>query len=173
MCVETQGRDRETRVRFTRRFALSAFQTLEEISIPFSCCINDIEATADHLENLERILFYEADLDDIIIFIKKSRKLTKIKVTSFVLPGSIMKKTDQKLIFDGCDHAGDLKTVNVINLPMLNAERAKLPNAKMVTLYVTEEVYLATKWTMKRTDFEFIQMRRNDSFEWDHDFYPI
>lgn len=42
-------------------------------------------------------------------------------------------------------------------------ERAKLQYPEKVTLYVLESVYLATKWVLRETDFEFIMLKGCDS----------
>lgn len=160
------------------RFALSIFQNLEEICIERSYLINDIEAMADNLVNLERIRFGYADLDDIMTLIKRARNVSKIKVTKFIRAASCgISKTTERLIYarpgrenNRCFEEQEQK---VINLSSLNTERAQLSDAKMITLYVTEEVYLTTKRVMNETDYDFIQLRRFESFKWDHDFHEM
>lgn len=152
------------------RFALSDFHSLEEISVSLSYSINDIEATANNLENLKRIQFGFADINDVMIFIKRSKTLTKIKVEHFIHTASYIERTKNNIIYHRNIHEYDFEKQKVINLPLLNAERAKLTNAKKVTIYVTEEVYLVTKWAIKATEFEFIQIKRFESYEWDTDF---
>lgn len=70
------------------------------------------------------------------------------------------------------DHCGYLKNAEeepqFINLDRLNRERAKLPNAEKITLYVDERLYLATKWTRRETDLPFIRLKRFESFEMYH-----
>lgn len=53
-----------------------------------------------------------------------------------------------------------------IDLPALNRERAKLENPQKVTLYATEEVYLATKWALGQTEFEFISLKLAESLNY-------
>lgn len=141
------------------RFALSAFRHLEEIYVYNSFNINDIEATVANLKNLERIQFKHADVVDLIPFIRKSRKLTKIIVSKFVLIDLNVEIPKGGLKFISVGGNGLIEQT-VVNLSTLNAERAKLPNATKITLIVDERTYLATKWAMKATDFEYIQMRR-------------
>lgn len=119
--------------RLTKCFALSTFQNLEEISLFASYNLNDIESMADNLKNLERIRFEQADLNDLITFIKRARKLTKIRVNKFICFPSNMyiSYIDRK---DRLDKEPNEQTV--INLSFLNKERAKLPKANTVTLYV-------------------------------------
>lgn len=155
------------------RFGLSIFRNLEEICIQRSYLINDIEAMSDNLVNLERIRFGYADLDDIMTIIKRAKNLSKIKVTKFIRVASCgISKTTERVIYAGpgnefnrCFKEQEQK----VNLSSLNTERAKLSDAKMITLYLTEEVYLTTKRVMN----EFIQLRRFQSSEWDHGFDEI
>lgn len=157
--------------RYTERFSMSHLHILEEMYVTLSYCINDIEATAKNLINLKRIQFRWADINDIMMFIKNSTELTKIRVKHFVCTASfILKKTKEEVIYNGDVGEADSQKQKVIDLPLLNAERAKLKNAKRVMLYVTEEVYLATKWAMRETDFQFIQLKRIESYDWDTEF---
>lgn len=159
---------------YTKRFTLSSFENLEEISVLTSYNLDDIEAIADNLENLERIRFEKAVFDDIVTFIKRARKLTKIRVTKFVRFPSDVQRVDKVVSYPKNKFISDtdFEEQAIINLSLLNSERAKVLNAKMVTLYVNENVYLATKWAMDRTHFDSVQLRRLKSFEWDHDFPP-
>lgn len=59
---------------------------------------------------------------------------------------------------------------NIFNLIALNNARRQLADAQKITIYVKEEIYLATKWAMKETDFDLIRIKRYESFEWHHDF---
>lgn len=58
----------------------------------------------------------------------------------------------------------------ILNLIALNKERAKLQNARKMTIYVRDDVFLTTKWAMKHGDINlrFIEMKRSDSYEWNH-----
>lgn len=157
---------------FLDRIRLSPFRSLEEIYLTKSYAIKDIEAAAENLENLQRIAFRYADLNDIIPFIRRARKLNKIKVSKFLLTASRIRK-DAKLIHYKCindfefELEDEFEEQKVIDLSSLNAERAKLANAEMVALYVNEATYLATKQAMEETNFEFIQIKRIESYVWD------
>lgn len=125
---------------------------LEELCVTSSHAINDLHRLPDTLMNIRHIYFLEASTDDILPFIKRAPKLNKIKVRHFY--GGIHFDVDS----------------NVLNLMALNEAREKLDFAKKITIYVKEDVYLATKWTMARTEFSLIQMRRIESYDWDMDF---
>lgn len=170
------------KVTHSDRFALSTFRSLQEIYVRSSFNINDIEATADNLENLERIEIVSAVLDDLIPLIKRAKNLRKIKVKRFIRTFSHVKRTNEKLYWIYTDSSvqtylyEEQKVIQFIIVELSLNERSKLSNVKMITLYVNEDVYLATKWMMRQTEFEFIQMKRVSSFEWDYDFecgFPI
>lgn len=81
------------------RLPLSNLRSLEEIHLSNSYDINDIKATADNLEKLERHDFGFADIDDIILFIKRARNLRKIRVFRLVRSeASGMKRTESESI---------------------------------------------------------------------------
>ena len=118
-----------------------------EISlIECECWIGEIcisEITVQNLMNMERLYLKIGECANILLFIKQSRNLKKIKLVCFK-PGQILE------------------------LDMLNTEREKLIGAHKVTIYVQDEVFLATKWAIKNgiTNFPLIEMKRIDSFEW-------
>ncbi|XP_031635570.1 uncharacterized protein LOC116348651 [Contarinia nasturtii] len=103
----------------------------------------DMEILANALIKLERLYIFVSNIDEIMPFIRRSPKLNKIKF----IP---------------------LKEGVVLNLTMLNAERAKLIGARKITIYTRDDVFLATKWTTRNgdTNLSFIEMRRLDSIVW-------
>lgn len=137
---------------YEKRLELSILCDLEELYVYNSECIADMEIVANELINLKRIHFYRANADDIIPFMRKSVELEKIKVGRF---------------YNGAHFSEDTQ---IIDLPALNEERIQLTDARKITLYVWEDVYLATKWTLKETNFALIRLKHIESFEWDHDF---
>lgn len=59
----------------------------------------------------------------------------------------------------------------ILDLPALNRERAKLPGARKITIFVRDDVFLSTKWAMNGDiNLSFIELRRSDSYEWNHHF---
>ncbi|XP_055301890.1 uncharacterized protein LOC129568249 isoform X2 [Sitodiplosis mosellana] len=136
----------------SQHFTLSALINLEELCISKSCLISDLKSLPLILNNLKMIHFGEASSDDILAFISRAVKVNKIKVL-FLLSGAH---------FD--------KFTNILDLSALNKAREKLAVASKVTIYVAETVYLATKWVMEKTDYSLIEMKRIDSYDWQHEF---
>lgn len=102
--------------------------------------ITNIMTLADKLINLEFIQFLYANICDILPFIRYSPKLTKIVVFR-------LKKSDK----------------TILNVAELNEERSNLNNARKVTIYVEEPVYLAVKWSVNQTDGSLVRIKRGSS----------
>lgn len=136
--------------------ALSALAHLENIAFPDSRCITDIETIATKLANLKFVHFGLSDTNHVKLFMGGNPKLERIRIDWFV------------------DRVGNIEDDKVLSLIELNNERAtKLPNAKKVTLYVQEPIYLATKWASRETDLDFIKLKRIDTLnDRDFDFVP-
>ncbi|XP_031639055.1 uncharacterized protein LOC116351136 [Contarinia nasturtii] len=105
----------------------------------------DMEILANGLTKLERLYIRRGGIDDIMPFIRRSLKLNKIKF----IPR-----------YDGV----------VLNLAMMNEERAKLSGARKIIIYTRDDVFLATKWTTTNgdTNLNFIEMRRWNSIKWEN-----
>lgn len=138
--------------RLTEPLALSPLKNIEEIFVRDSKYLYDLDTMTMDLVNLRRIHFFEASLNDITPFFKRSVEMEMIKVDRFV--GGIH--------FD--------KNAKVINLLALNRERERLMGATKITLFVEEDIYLATKRAMKGNDFTSIRLKRDTSYEWEHFF---
>lgn len=61
-------------------FAMSALRNIEELHVQKSTEINDIGATADNLVNLKLLYMNEADINSIMPFIRRARKMEMIKI---------------------------------------------------------------------------------------------
>lgn len=132
---------------------LSALSKLEELCANNSFNIADMEAVANDLINLKRIHFQKAFFVKIMLFVRRSVALDKIKVDIWL------------------DHGSSNFGQNpIVDLVKLNRAREQLPNARTITVYVKEEVYLATKRALKETNFPLIRLKRIESFEWNHNF---
>lgn len=125
--------------------ALSGLVHLEDISFPDTRYIIDIDTVATRLNNLKFIHFRISNLTHVKLFIGRNPKLERIRIDWFM------------------DEAGNIKDEKCLNLIELNKERAKIPNAKKVTLYVEESTYLATKRATRDTDFDFINLKRTNT----------
>ena len=123
---------------------------LKELCIGCTINITDMNALAKSLVNLEQIQFLVAHSNQIVPFVRHSTKLTKIKVKS------LKEETSR----DG----------NVLDLTAWNKERGKLVGARKIVVYVEEDVYLATKWTLNDIDRSLIQLKRTESHDSNHDF---
>lgn len=123
--------------------SLSALcNSLEEMYIDNALYISDLSFIANNLINLKQIHFGDACLRNIHPFIFRSLNLEKIVFY------------DKNCIYG-----------TYFDIYALNIERKKLPNAKKITIYVNEQVYLATKWAFKNTDLSLIRLKRIESFQ--------
>ncbi|XP_031633817.1 uncharacterized protein LOC116347382 [Contarinia nasturtii] len=109
---------------FEKTYNLTQLTNLRELIILGGSIAEDMEILANCLTNLERLYVDEANIDDILPFIRRSPKLNKIKF----IPRD--------------------KGV-VLNLEMMNKERAKLARARKIIIYTRDDVFLATKWTTR------------------------
>lgn len=132
--------------------AVGGMENVEELCIDQSRSLTDLQSLPHILSNLKRIEFKEATSDDILLFIRHAWRVNKIKVT-YLEDGLYFNKNEQ-----------------ILDLFALNKERGKLNCARKIVIYVDEDVYLATKWAMKKTDFRLIEMKRITSFDWRHEF---
>lgn len=116
-----------------------------EIYMPINVMADKMTNIAMSLVNLERIVFREASTNDILPFIRHSKKLMEIRVC---------------LLKDGI-HFND----NRLNLFQLNEERKSLRGARKVTIYVTENVFLTTNWTTAKAKFSLLEIRRLSAYQ--------
>ncbi|XP_055303250.1 uncharacterized protein LOC129568935 [Sitodiplosis mosellana] len=119
---------------------LSPLIGLKQLHILMTDNITNKSILAETLVNLEFIQFVDARVDDIHPFIRFSPNLTKISVCH-------LKEKDG----------------HTLNIEQLNKERSKLSNARKVTIYVEEHVYLAVKWAKNQTNRGFIEIKRSAS----------
>lgn len=121
---------------FSESHSLGHLSNLKELEIMNSVNLKDLETLALGLKNLEVLtLSNTATVNDILPFIRYSVKLYRIQAN-----------------FD----EGSL------NLCKLNEERKRLATARKIILYVSDNVFLETKWTTMRGEInlDFIEMRR-------------
>lgn len=120
---------------------------LRELDINKGSDINDLESFPTKVPELEQIYFSEASADDILPFIRQSRKLKIMKI-DFLLDGTYLEN-------------------GILDLMALNKEREKLVKARKIMLYINETVFLATKWVQKEMNLKMIEFRRGESFEFE------
>lgn len=99
----------------------------------------DVTQIPNLCKNLERLFVYESSIDGILPFIRYSPHLNEIAI----------RKLES----------------NTLDISVLNNERIKLNGAQKVTIYVAEHVYLATKWSTKTINLDFIEIKRICSYE--------
>lgn len=127
-----------------RDIILDSLVNLKELAISVSCHVGNLINMAKNLTKLERIFFYQAVADDILILIKHSATLREITVSR--LPYGI--------------HF----VRGALDIVALNAEREKLPGAVPVKIYVDETIYLRTKWKTSQAICRLVEVKRLD--EW-------
>lgn len=137
--------------KFRKSFNLVQLTNLREIIVRFGSLDmdeKDLEILANGLTSLNRLWINGYDVhmnvDVIRPFIRRSLNLNKIKFVHL--------------------------NPKILNLPMLNEERANLVGAQKITLYVRGDVFLHNKWTTRNGDMNmsFIEVRRYDSIYWNH-----
>ncbi|XP_031637114.1 uncharacterized protein LOC116349706 isoform X1 [Contarinia nasturtii] len=57
----------------------------------------------------------------------------------------------------------------VIDLPALNKKREKLEGACKTTIYAQEDIYLATKSQFDQLTYSMIELKREQTFDWKHE----
>lgn len=122
-------------------FGLPIMTNLKELKIDESheMTSTDLEMLATNLINLEKVTLGLADFRDISTLVRRLPKLKKLDV---------------------------YPSGEILNLWSLNELRRELHNEQLgtskVTIYVSQELFMATKWTAKNgdIDLEFVEMRR-------------
>lgn len=121
---------------------------VQELDINKSLDVTDIEEWPEKFPKLEKIHFLEATANDILPFVLKSKKLKTMKID---------------LLTDGT--YGQNGALDVV---ALNQERSTLTQAKKIMIYVNEAAFLATKWTTLDLNLKYIELRRAESFTFEH-----
>lgn len=110
--------------------------------------LSNLNGFSERFINLEKLNIQHYELGEninfVLTFIQHSTKLKKIKIS--------------------CG-----KTFVFRDLPMWQKVREKLVGAKQVTIYVDDDVNVATKWALKTTDFPLIELKRAESCDWFRD----
>lgn len=135
-----------------RPVKLSVWRSIEVLCIACTYTVINLDDIACNCENLEIIQFGVSSLGHIMPFICQAENLTKLRIDRL--------RIDIK----------DPEKEKILNLSRLNRERAELSNARKITMYVEEELYLATKWATGQLNLEFIQLKIIESHDWKHDF---
>lgn len=129
---------------------LSSLTNLKELGIHIGSSVLNLDAVAKSLDKLQNVYFYYASSDQVLPFIRHSMNLRTIKIRNL--------------------ESGTHFDENILYLPGLNKERGKLAYCQKVTVYLEEDIYLTTKWTTDKTDYDLISIERGESYEWPHHF---
>lgn len=120
---------------------LRGFQNVEKLYCYSNDTIGDFKAMVTSLKKLQCIGFTVTNYYHVEFLISHAANIKKIVVYANI------KDSD-------C----------VIDLVALNKRRAELTAPQKISLFVEENVYLATKWALNETNFEFIRLMRRDSY---------
>lgn len=124
---------------------LSGLMHLTDFSLPDSRHITDIEIVATKHQNLKFIHFGISSTSHLKFFMGRNSKLKRMQINWFV------------------NEVGNIEDDTVLNLIALNTERSKLTDARKITLFVQESIYLATKRKKRDTYLDFIELKRTES----------
>lgn len=106
--------------------------------------VADFTKIAKNLPNLQRIHLPDSTIDAALPFIRSSKHLTQIRLVYL--------------------SEGPLLNENILDLPALNKQRAKLAGASKVTIYLPEEIFLATKFAGS-VSYSLIEIKRHESMK--------
>lgn len=101
------------------------------------------------------------------------RRLDVVRITSdelFTVISSAVKLNEIKIItLKGGTHFNE--HTNILDLVKLNNERRKLKAAQKIQIYLSETIYLATKWAFNKTNFNLIHLNKcSEACEWYKEF---
>lgn len=122
--------------------SLSCLTQLKELYISGNRFAKDMETLAINLTQLKRLHICGARIEFILPFLRHTKTLKTILMIS------------------------DLD--NALNVFALNQEREKLELAQKVLIGVCENVYLATKRKFVQLNWQFVQIVREESIDFDH-----
>lgn len=136
---------------FTESFSLPRLTSVRELAILNGANAIDMEFMANGLVNLQRFYIENATFETILPFIRYAPKLGRLM---------IFPKDDTQ--FDG----------GILNLLSLNRKREQLIGATKVTIFVPDNIFLNTKWTINNgaRELNLVEMWRTDSYEWNQHF---
>lgn len=143
---------------------LLALKNLEELYYQDCEGIADLDEVITKNTKLERVHFSTAHPDHISKLVSRAPYLKKIIVNKLMN----MKHAQRKEFYY---YPTTQPNNTVFNLRALNEQRGKLEVARKVTVYVQEDVYLATKWAINETNFQLVRLMRlgsaGGSYPWD------
>ncbi|XP_055303133.1 uncharacterized protein LOC129568837 isoform X3 [Sitodiplosis mosellana] len=147
--VSVRGLEKLCIKNYIQSYNLPLVTNLKELSIMDTTPTADMEILANGLVNLERLYLCKTTYNDILPFIRQSVKLNRIIVK------------------------GVYFSENIFKVSTMNKEREKLKNARKVTIYVPDDLFVTIKWATPNgdTDLKLVEIKRCDSYRWDHHYY--
>ncbi|XP_031636112.1 uncharacterized protein LOC116349002 [Contarinia nasturtii] len=133
---------------------LSRLYDLKELHT-FSGNLN-MDESAKNLLSLEKVVFWDTTIEDVVSIIRKSVKLKEIQIRTLKEKGRFSAHFNAKNYFQQ----------GALNLIALNGERKQLSGADTVTIFVSEDIFLATKWTTDETSHGLIELKRIMLHDW-------
>lgn len=127
------------------KIKITSHSCVKELSFDEDIQLNCPETAACNLPYVERIHFERAELKSILPFLEHFVKIQKIRIDE-LKPG---------IYFEN----------GIINLIALDSVRDQRDGARKLTLYVSEQAYLATKWAHMPTECSLIELKRHTSYE--------
>lgn len=127
-------------------YVLPSLPSTKELILRYNSDASNLQLIDSHVENLERIWLKEASYDNFIQFIRHLPNLKQIKIDVILVD----------------EHFNN----NIINMFALQKMRQQLPEARQITIYVDDNVYVATKWATK-TKTSLIKLKRAEAYEWE------
>lgn len=119
---------------------------LKELCLSYSPHFGKWDEISNNLGNVERVYFRRAVCSDIVPIIRSAAKVREIKIHQL--------------------DAGDYFENGIVDVSALNEIRKRLCGAKSLTIYVKEDIFLATKWAHGETRFDSIELKRAECVEW-------
>ena len=130
---------------------LTPMPDLRELCITNDANVKNWESVAKSFINIERVYFREAKADVIALFLRYAPKIKEIKVQNL--------------------QNGTCFETEFIELSALNKKRKQLSGACKATIYVSENVFLSTKFARARTEFNLVHLKRAEAADWTHEFH--
>lgn len=120
---------------------LNRLTHLTELRLWFCQLAANMEILAKSLNKLEQLLISHAETDEILPFFRHSKRLNTVVVKRF--RGGALLSDDYTL-----------------NLFALNQEREQLEKARKVSIHLSEQYYLPTKWATKHLNLRLVEVTR-------------
>lgn len=130
---------------------LPLLNELKEFAMNSVAHPEQLTVIAQNQSSIERIYLGHAKISNILPFIQYAQNVNKIKIHKI---------------------ENDNRFENItLDLPTLNKYREELVDASKVTIYIPEKLYLETKWVTGKTDYNLVEIKRSESYQWEHLFF--